>query len=147
MGDSRPIKQSVALAMAKGDEPSKVLLVRRPEDDRELPGAWGLPAASLRPGETPEEAARRIGLQKLGAEVRVGRRMNSGRQDRAGYILEMSLYGATLDRAVPDLPAGRGGDPGVTMYTAWRWGDPLELADSAGRGSLCSRLLLDSLGL
>jgi ADP-ribose pyrophosphatase YjhB (NUDIX family) len=147
MGGFRATKQSVALAVAKGDDPSKVLLVRRPEGDRELPGAWGLPAASLLQEETPEAAARRIGVQKLGAEVRVGRRLGSARQDRAGYILEMSLYGAVLERGPLVLPTGRGGDPGVTLYTAWRWGDPLELADSAGRGSLCSRLLLDSLGL
>ena len=63
MGASKPKKRSVALVVVEEDDPSKVLLVWRPEDDEEFPGMWGLPAGSLRSNETYEEVARRIGTQ------------------------------------------------------------------------------------
>jgi ADP-ribose pyrophosphatase YjhB (NUDIX family) len=136
-----PIKRSVAIAVVRRGEPRKVLLVRRPDDDEELPGIWGLPAASCRTGETLEAAARRIGPLKLGAGIVLGRQLASGKQVRARYILEMSLFSATLDQAAPSLRKGRA----VTMYADWRWGDPRELADSARLGSLCSQLLMETL--
>ena len=139
------IKRSVALAVAQPGEPRKVLLVCRPEDDEELPGMLGLPAASCRTGETYEAAARRIGPQKLGTGITLGERLATGTQVRAGYTLEMSLYSATLNQAAPSLRSGRGTSQAVTRYVAWRWGDPSELADSARRGSLCCRLLLETL--
>ncbi len=139
------IKQSVALAVAQRGAPRKVLLVRRPDDDDQLPGMWGLPAASCRAGESHEAAARRIGPQKLGAGITLGECLATGTQVRAGYTLEMSLYSATLDQAAPSLPAGRETGRAATLYASWRWGDPSELAESARGGSLCCRLLLETL--
>ena len=143
MDASTAVKRSVALAVVNGEDPSKILLVQRPEDDREFPGMWGLPAVSLGPGETPGQAARRIGSQKLGTEVRLGSKVGSGRQQRSWYTLEMSLYEATLDRSSLTLPAGHSRGPRVTLYTGWRWGAPQDLTSSALQGSLCSQLLLD----
>ena len=143
MGASKPVKRSVALAVVSGDDPSKILLVQRPEDDQEFPGMWGLPAASLGPGETPERAANRIGSQKLATEVRLGPKVACGRQQRSRYTLEISLYQARIDRSPTTLPAGHSGGPRVTLYTGWRWGAPRDLTGSALRGSLCSQLLLD----
>ena len=48
------VKRSVSLVI---EGPAGLLLVRRPDDDESLPGAWGLPAASLRPGESERDAA------------------------------------------------------------------------------------------
>jgi ADP-ribose pyrophosphatase YjhB (NUDIX family) len=140
-----PIKRSVALAVVQRGAPRRVLLVRRPDDDEELPGMWGLPAASCRAGETLEVTARRIGPLKLGVGIVLGKQLASGKQVRTRYILEMSLFSATLDQAAPSLPAGREKGPVATMYADWRWGDPRELADSARRGSLCCQLLLETL--
>ena len=132
--------------MVNGHDRSKILLVQRPEDDQEFPGIWGLPAVSLGLGETPGEAARRIGPQKLGTEVRLGYRVASGKQKRPEYTLEMSLYEATLDRLPPTLPVKPSFGTRVTLYTGWRWGVPQDLRVPALRGSLCSQLLLDWLG-
>ena len=143
MSASKPTKRSVALAVVKENDRSKVLLVRRPEDDEEFPGMWGLPAASHGFDETCEDVVRPIGVQKLGVEVTIGDRMASGRQERGGYVLTMCLYNASLDGAVPVLPLAEIGTRGVTQYTGWRWGEQWELEDSARRGSLCSQLLLD----
>ena len=42
------------------------LIVKRPDDDPDLPGVWGLPAVSVRDDESFELAIRRAGRQKLG---------------------------------------------------------------------------------
>ena len=144
MTTSKPKKRSVALAVVKRDQPVQVLLVQRPEDDEEFPGLWGLPAASLHSTETYEEALQRIGVQKLGVEVRIGDRIGFGRKEVGGFVLSMCLYSASLDRVLPTLPLTNGQCQGVTLYTSWRWGEPPKLEDAARRGSLCSRLLLDA---
>ncbi len=59
-------KHSVSLVI---EGPEGLLLVRRPDDDESLPGVWGLPAVSLAPGESEEDAVRRAGRDKLGVEV------------------------------------------------------------------------------
>ena len=139
-------KRSVALAIRPQGDGARVLLVRRPDDDNEFPAAWGLPAATCIGPETLEEAARRIGLQKLGVEVRLGKVIGSGAQDRDDYVIEMHLFDAWLDSEAPALSVDAGGS-GLTHYTSWRWGQPSDLAESAGMGSLCSRLLLDAVGV
>ena len=50
---TKRVKQSVALALF--DEFGRLLAVQRPEDDEDLPDAWGLPASTLRAGESWEE--------------------------------------------------------------------------------------------
>ena len=137
-------KCSVSLAIHRVGDNSKVLVVRRPDDDDEFPGMWGLPAASCWDGETLEEAAHRVGVDKLGVCLTLARELASGVQERNEYTIEMTLFEATLDSR-PVLPLSTEGDAGVTLYADWRWGEPKELATSADSGSLCSRLLLESL--
>ena len=64
--------------IVRGDQ---ILAVRRPEDDDELPGIWGLPAATLR-GETVEDVIARIGRDKLGVKLTPVRLLAFGAQDR-----------------------------------------------------------------
>ena len=144
--EKRPVKQSVALVIWSRDDPSKVLLVQRPEDDDEFAGMWGLPAASCRSDETAEKAALRIGMQKLGTHLTLGAVIGSGSQNRPSYTIEMTLYKASIEASELQLPS-QSGDEGVTIYTSWRWGAPSDSSSSARNGSLCSQLLLDSLGL
>jgi 8-oxo-dGTP diphosphatase len=140
------LKHSVALAIRDRNHSSRVLLVRRPESDDEFPGMWGLPAASCQLGETLDVAARRIGLQKLGAEIELGRALGCGTQERAAYTIQMTLYEAWLEDSEPHLPAPSE-EGGVTIYTGWRWGEPSEIRESAKHGSLCSQLMLENLGI
>ena len=150
MVDVKPVKLSIALAVsppgALDSRDGLVVLVRRPEQDDEFPGMWGLPAASCLAGETPLQTAQRAGLQKLGAQVEVGAVLASGEQQRSEYTLEMILYRARLAGGEPRLGAHDGNPGGLTFYTHWRWGRPEELRESAENGSLCSRLLLDYVG-
>lgn len=133
------VKRSISLAIRTAGAPGQVLIVQRPDDDEDLPGAWGLPAASLGPGESWEDAARRAGREKLGVELDVAGVMREGSLQRAGYRLDMRLYAATIAAGEPSVPQPV---TRVTQYQAWRWGVAADLEPAAARGSLCSRLFL-----
>lgn len=141
----KPVKRSVALVVRSPHNRREVLLVCRPDTpEEELRGVWGLPAASLQPGEREEEAARRVGTQKLGCHVRLVGVLGRGVQERPGYRLEMAVYEAELDPPIPDLPEpSQQGD--VTFYTAWRFAPAAALKEAALQGSLCARVALDAL--
>ena len=135
----KPLKRSVSLVI---EGPAGVLLVRRPDDDDSLPGLWGLPAASLREGESEPEALARVGREKLGVEVAPLRPIGEEEAERAGYRIAMRDWAARIVAGEPEVQqAGEG-----TQYVEWRWGDPAELAPAARAGSVCARVLLRALG-
>lgn len=118
-----------------------VLAVRRPDEPREeLPGLRGLPAVTLRDGESPEDGVRRIGWEKLGVELTPLRALAEGEQQRPDYTLRMIVYEATL-AGEPKLPGRRVEAPG-TRYEAFDWLPPASFREAADRGSLCCRLFL-----
>jgi 8-oxo-dGTP diphosphatase len=115
--------------------PRGLLLVRRPDDDEDLPGAWGLPAVSCASGESEEEAVRRAGHDKLGVEVEPVERVS---RERTMTDWEARIVAGEL--AVPQ--------PGPhTQYAELRFGKPADLVPAARRGSLCCRVLLRARGL
>ena len=136
----RAVKHSVALVIR--NDAGEVLLVQRPLDDEDLPGVWGLPAASLAPGETSADAAVRAGLEKLDVALAIGAVLNRGSRERTGYTLAMDLLEARIVEGEPDTAAAPVA-PGTTRYRAWRWGRDEEVRPAAERGSLCSTLLLE----
>ena len=140
-----PAQRAVALVVHCPDDAGLLLAVRRPDDDEELPGLWGLPAATLREHETVEDAARRVGETKLGVDLEPGQVAARGTQQRPAYILEMALLTARLrDPGLsPRLLAPSGPS---TAYAAWRWASPDAMEEAAQRGSLCCRLLLSHHG-
>jgi ADP-ribose pyrophosphatase YjhB (NUDIX family) len=122
-----PVKRSVAVAIFKGEQ---VLSVRRVDDDDELPGVWGLPAGTLRAGETKENLIKRIGRDKLGVELRPVRQINAGKQMRKQYLLEMELWEATIEGNAKPL------------HPQWKWAEIETLRPGAAAGSLCCELAL-----
>lgn len=140
-----PVQRAVALVVHCPDDAGLLLAVRRPEDDAELPGLWGLPAATLREHETVRDAARRIGEAKLGVEVEPGKVVARGSQQRPAYLLEMALLTARLrdPDSRPRLLAPSGLS---TAYVGWRWAHPDVLEEAARRGSLCCQLLMSRHG-
>ncbi len=117
------------------ESPDGLLLVRRPDDDDSLPGVWGLPAVSLKPGESEEDAVRRAGRDKLGVEVEP--------LEPVGREGSMTDWQARIAAGKPAVP-----QPGPnTQYTDLRWGEPAELVPAAREGSLCCRVLLRARGL
>ena len=136
------IKRSISFVVRQPTDASRILAVRRPPDDDELPDAWGLPAGSLRAGETWADAVRRAGHEKLGVELDVGGVLEEGDLERDGYALRMRLYEARIARGEPRVPQAA---PGVTQYTETRWATAATLEPAARAGSLCCRLYLRSL--
>jgi 8-oxo-dGTP diphosphatase len=136
----KPLKRSVSLVIEGRDG---LLLVRRPDDDESLPGAWGLPAATLRPGEGEEDAVRRAGRDKLGVEVRPLRALGEASEERPGYRIAMRDWEVEIAAGEPAVPQRGDG----TQYESCRWGDPAELVPAARRGSLCARVLLRERGI
>lgn len=132
-------KRSVALAMREPGRTGRILLVRRPPDDAELPDAWGLPAATLRSGESWEDAARRAAREKLGVRVRLREELQRGSLSRGDETIRMRLFDATMTRGTPHVPQPT---TDVTQYSAWRWDYAPALRPAAARGSLCCRLAL-----
>jgi 8-oxo-dGTP diphosphatase len=115
--------------------PEGLLVVRRPDDDEDLPGVWGLPAVSLAAGESEEDAVRRAGRDKLGVELEP--------VERVGSDGTMTDWEARILSGEPAVP-----QPGPhTQYTQLRWGEPSDLKPAAQQGSLCCRVLLRARGL
>ena len=114
--------------------PAGVLLVRRPDDDESLPGVWGLPAASLREGESERDALLRAGRDKLGVEIEP--------VELVGEEGRMRDWRARVVDGEPSVPQPADG----TQYVELRWGQHAELAPAARAGSLCARALLRAVG-
>ena len=132
-------KQSVSIAVFDPRDRNRVLVVQRPHDDEDLPNVWGLPASSLRPGESFEQAVVRTGREKLGVELSLVRELNRGVTSRKGYTLEMRLYEAVISHGEPLVPQPY---EGVTQYQGWMWDTAERLRAGAEAGSLCCGLML-----
>lgn len=138
-----PVKRSVAVVVHAPGERERILAVKRPPDDEDLPDVWGLPAASPRPDETWERAVLRTGRDKLGVRLGGIRFLRMGETSRSGLLLHMRLYRAEIEEGRPRVP---GPVEGVTQYVDLAWCSPRRLVPAARRGSLCSRLYLEVLG-
>jgi len=136
----KPLKRSISLVI---EGPRGLLLVRRPDDDEELPGLWGLPAASLEAGEREDDAIERAGRTKLGVDVRPLRTLGEATDERPGYRIRMRDWEVEIVAGRPAVPQQ---GPG-TQYAELRWGEAADLAPAARAGSLCSRVLLEGRGL
>lgn len=139
----KPVKESVALVIRNPRKPDAVLTVLRPSDDEELPNTWGLPAGSLKPGETWEAAVQRVGRDKLGVQLKPGAELQRGELERPDYLLSMRVYEAVIEKGQPFVPQP---GEGVTQYTSWKWGGAKDLKPAAQAGSLCSQLYLRWIG-
>ena len=116
----------------------------RPPNDEDLPNVWGLPAGTLRPGENWDAAVRRVGLEKLGVQLKVGQELQHGTTERRSYRLEMRLFEAEIEKGHPFVPQP---DVEHTQYANWKWGTAADLEPAAQRGSLCCRLFLKTAGV
>src|SRR5262245_61938470 len=82
---SKPVKHSVAVIIRSGH---RILALRRADTDDELPGIWGLPAASFGETETLGQVIGRIGRDKLGVALVPLQKISEGVQNRPAYRLE-----------------------------------------------------------
>ena len=128
MSVTLPIKRSVALLIRSGNT---FLSTRRPDDDDEFPGVWGVPAGTYRESETLEDLVRRIGRNKLGVALLPLRKLAEGIQTRERYVLEMELWEAEMS-----------GEP---RHPMWKWTTAGTLEPGRAQGSLCCRLAIEAI--
>ena len=122
-----PVKHSLAVMIFKDDQ---VLAIRRPDDDDELPGVWGLPAGTYRSEESTAHLIERIGRDKLGVFLTPTRKVAAGMQNRTAYKLEMELWLAAME--------------GTPSGPEWKWVSVDMLAPGAASGSLCCELAIET---
>lgn len=141
---SKPIKYVVAVVLLNKN--GEYLAVKRPEDDPDLRGAWGLPAATMTADELPEAAALRVCREKLACSAQPKRFLGVMFQKRNAYdIFLMDIEMAVDEETEPDVKKARSRH---TVYIDQKWSsDPLDLLPSAKHGSCCSSIFLTDRGL
>lgn len=134
-------RYAVSIILRSGHKPEQFLIVRRPMSDKELPGHWGLPATSMREDESPEDAARRVCLEKLGCTGEPIRFVGAMHQVRDGYnLLLMDIEVILTGSSQPDIAEAT---TTSTRYTNQKWTTDLEeLRPAAAAGSCCSSIFL-----
>ena len=139
----KPTTQSVAIVIK--DEAARVLVVKRADHDDSLPGVWGLPAATIRGDETPEQAALRAAKDKLGVNVKVLRYIGDDTLDQGRHINHLREYEVEILSGRPAVPQR---DQTVSQYADLTYtSDPTILFEAARQGSLCSRIYLRDIDL
>ncbi len=143
---SKQIKYVVAVVLTDPKRPEQYLTVKRPDDDPDLGGAVGLPAATMRAGELPEQAAARICREKLACEATSTRFMGMMFQKRNSYDIFLMDIEMTLNEdSEPDVLKAQ---TEHTAYTEQNWSaDPMDMLPSAKHGSCCSSIFLTDRGL
>jgi ADP-ribose pyrophosphatase YjhB (NUDIX family) len=119
------VKRSIAVLIRDG---ARILALRRPDDDDELPGVWGLPAGSFREEESLDQLIERIGRDKLGVKLNALGKIAEGTQDRPAYRLVMELWEVSME--------------GAPTRGRWQWSSIDILRPGEGAGSMCCALAL-----
>jgi ADP-ribose pyrophosphatase YjhB (NUDIX family) len=102
---------------------------------------WGLPAGSLKDNESFEDAVIRAGIEKLGVELGITKERNEGSIERKNFVLFMKEYEVEIVGGEPKVPQPISG---ITQYQNWKWATADDLVEAAQKGSLGSRLYLES---
>ena len=139
----KEVKYAVFYVIRNKEDNSKILIVKRPEDDVDLPNVFGIPAGSVKEGETYEQAIIRNGKNKLGVNIKIKNFIGRGNIDREDYILHGEEYEAEIVSGTPKVPQE---NKEGTQYQEWKWGTYEDLIEAASKHSLCCNLYLKSIG-
>lgn len=142
----KQIKYVVAAILKNKEHSKEFLVVKRPDDDPDLGGEWGFPATTMKPGELPEDAAKRICIEKLHCEAEATRFLGIMFQKRNSYdIFLMDIEMLLADGQKPNV---HNATTEHTAYVEQKWStDPEDLRNSANGGSCCSSIFLTDRGL
>lgn len=138
-------KFSIAVVILNPENPSEFLAVKRPPNDDSLPNVWGLPAVTVKNGELPEEAVKKLGIEKLATEIEAVSFVGVDSAERDTYNLILMDIQAELKGIQPSVAKA---STSGTKYTDQQWTSNYDiLKEAAEKGSLCSRIFLKSKGL
>lgn len=141
----KPTNFAVAAIISNPNSLKEILAVKRPPDDESLPDVWGLPAVTVKEGELPEDAIRRLGVEKLSTKIEPISYVGIKRADRGSYELILMDIAAELKGQEPSVKEAT---TTGTKYVDQKWtNDYAIFEEAAKKGSLCSRILLESKGI
>jgi 8-oxo-dGTP diphosphatase len=140
----KPNKGAVSLVITDND--NNFLAVKRADDPSDdLANVWGFPAVTLKQDESHQEAALRVGRQKLGVDIVLGEKIGDSTHDRNTHILHLTDYEAKITSGTPITPQP---DLSVSQYAECKFtNDPTILFEAARKGSQCTQLFLESKGV
>lgn len=141
----KPTKFAIAAILMDSKDANEILAVKRPPNDESLPDVWGLPAVTVKDGELPEDAVRRLGVEKLSTKIEPISYIGIKRADREKYELILMDIKAELKGVEPSV---KNATTTGTKYVDQKWtNDYVIFKEAAEKGSLCSRILLESKGI
>lgn len=140
-----PTKFSIAVVVINPNNPTEVLAVKRPPTDDGLPNVWGLPAITPKDGELPEDAVKRLGIEKLATEIKAISYIGIKYTERNTYNLILMDIQVDL---VGKEPSVQEATTTGTKYVDQQWTSNYSIfKEAASKGSLCSRIFLESKGI
>lgn len=142
----RPEKQfAIAAIVINPVDANKFLIVKRPSNAKSLPDVWGLPAITVRSGERPEAAVARLAEEKLDTQVKLIGCLGIDSRDKGEH--ELTLMDVVV-KLVGKEPSVSKALTKQTKYVQQQWTDDLSmLQEAASKGSVCSKILLQSQGV
>ena len=143
---NKPAKQfAIAAVVIDPRDESKFLAVKRPLNAKTLPDVWGLPAVAIKYNEQIEAAIVRLAREKLNTQVEFLGCLGPGLMDRGEYKLILMDVVVRLVGKEPSVSEALTVD---TKYVQQKWTNDLSILEEAAlKGSVCSRILLQSQGV
>jgi ADP-ribose pyrophosphatase YjhB (NUDIX family) len=143
---SKKVIYVVAVVLKNSHNPEEFLVVKRPKNDPDLAGCWGFPAATMQPGELPEDAAKRVCKEKLNCGGKATRFLGIMFQKRNKY--DIFLMDIEMELAGSKNPDAHSASTDDTVYIEQEWStNAMDLMPSAKHGSCCSSIFLTDQGL
>jgi hypothetical protein len=141
------VHRAVTLTICPPWDLSLFLAVKRPRENPDSPGEWGIPAFTLFAAETINDGIGRIGKSKLGVCVDLGPVLSCELQHHPSHTFHLAPRVATLEDATAMISlcetSGRYDDTrSPTMYGHWQGAHSTVSTRSATTASLCCQLLL-----
>lgn len=138
----KQVKFSIAVVILNPKNSSEFLAVKRPSDDDSIPNVWGLPAITIKNGELPEEAVKKLGIEKLGTDIEAISFIGADSAEKDSYKLILMDVLAELKGKQPSVDKAF---TSGTKYINQQWTSNYDiLREAAKKGSLCSRIFLKS---
>lgn len=133
---------AIAAVVINPVDESRFLAVKRPSHAKSLPDVWGLPAIIVKHDEQPEMAVERLAWEKLNTQVEFLGCLGLASIDRGEH--ELTLMDVVV-RLVGKEPCVWEAPTRQTKYVQQQWTADLSiLQEAAFKGSVCSRILLES---
>lgn len=139
--NGKPVKYAVSIVLRDSSRPGQFLSVQRPERAEDpIGGMWGLPAVTMKDGEMPTDAAKRVGTEKLATQLEPVKWLGVKRGERDDHVLYLMDFEAELTGNEPDVANAT---TESTRYADSTWTDDLDLLKPiAGHGSVCTQIFL-----